>query len=266
LDAGYQDPGGLAGSGQLALDSGFLEELVGLVAAGFGVGEDGGERRPGRVGEDPLGVVGDGCSHVADQNATGFLPGRAGCEFGKRRGECAVGGCLEVLDSLAGGVGLVGVVLRFVPAPGNDGGPGESRDQCCQRAAVRARGGVDDVACRAAQGVGGTVFRPDMGPLGSGEHLRGGLEFGAQVVGSLLGGGFDQLAKGDDVSLGVCVVGARPAKRFVWTAVSLTAISLIPPLLSGANTATTTALLGLHLVPATVVIPTLARSLRTRTD
>ncbi|WP_433469827.1 DUF6069 family protein [Spirillospora sp. CA-128828] len=59
---------------------------------------------------------------------------------------------------------------------------------------------------------------------------------------------------------------ARPAARFVWTAVSLTAISLIPPLLSGANTATTTALLGLHLVPATVMIPTLARSLRTRTD
>ncbi|MER6590628.1 DUF6069 family protein [Micromonospora purpureochromogenes] len=59
---------------------------------------------------------------------------------------------------------------------------------------------------------------------------------------------------------------ARPAERFVWTAVSLTAISLVPPLLSGANTATTTALLGLHLVPATVMIPTLARSLRTRTD
>ena len=58
---------------------------------------------------------------------------------------------------------------------------------------------------------------------------------------------------------------ARPAERFVRTAVSLTAISLVPPLLSGANTATTTALLGLHLVAATVVIPTLARSLRTRT-
>jgi hypothetical protein len=59
---------------------------------------------------------------------------------------------------------------------------------------------------------------------------------------------------------------ARPAERFVWTAVSLTAISLVPPLLSGANTATITALLGLHLVAATVMIPTLARSLRTRTD
>jgi hypothetical protein len=59
---------------------------------------------------------------------------------------------------------------------------------------------------------------------------------------------------------------ARPAKRFVWTAVLLTAISLVPPLLSGANTATTTALLGLHLVAATVMVPTLVRSLRTRTD
>ena len=58
---------------------------------------------------------------------------------------------------------------------------------------------------------------------------------------------------------------ARPAERFVWTAVSLTAISLVAPLLSGANTAATTALLGLHLVAATVMIPTLARSLRTRT-
>ena len=58
---------------------------------------------------------------------------------------------------------------------------------------------------------------------------------------------------------------ARPAERFVWTAVSLTVISLMPPLLSGANTATTAALLGLHLVAATVMIPTLARSLRTRT-
>jgi hypothetical protein len=58
---------------------------------------------------------------------------------------------------------------------------------------------------------------------------------------------------------------ARPAERFVRTALSLTAISLVPPLLAGANTATTTALIGLHLVAAAVMIPTLARSLRTRT-
>ncbi|MFI9762600.1 DUF6069 family protein [Streptomyces sp. NPDC051963] len=59
---------------------------------------------------------------------------------------------------------------------------------------------------------------------------------------------------------------ARPAERFIWTAVSLTAISLIPPLLSGATATTTTALLGLHLVPAAVMIPILTRSVRARTD
>lgn len=55
---------------------------------------------------------------------------------------------------------------------------------------------------------------------------------------------------------------ARPAARFVWTAVSLTAISLVPPLVSGASTATTATLLVLHLVPAAVMIPALARGLR----
>jgi hypothetical protein len=59
---------------------------------------------------------------------------------------------------------------------------------------------------------------------------------------------------------------ARPAERFVWTAVSLTAISLVPPFLVEADVATTAALLGLHIVPAVVMIPALAWSLRTRTD
>ena len=54
----------------------------------------------------------------------------------------------------------------------------------------------------------------------------------------------------------------RPAELFVWTAVTLTAISFVPPLLSGATAATITALMGLHLVAATVMIPGLARGLR----
>ena len=59
---------------------------------------------------------------------------------------------------------------------------------------------------------------------------------------------------------------ARPAQRFAWTAVSLTAISLVPPLLSGASTATTAALIVLHLIAAAVMIPTLARSLESRAN
>ncbi|MEV7075720.1 DUF6069 family protein [Streptomyces sp. NPDC093990] len=58
---------------------------------------------------------------------------------------------------------------------------------------------------------------------------------------------------------------ARPAVRFVWVTVGLTAISLVPPLLAGADAATTSALIGLHVLPATVMIPTLARCLRGRT-
>ncbi|ROO58907.1 hypothetical protein EDC02_0678 [Micromonospora sp. Llam0] len=59
---------------------------------------------------------------------------------------------------------------------------------------------------------------------------------------------------------------ARPAERFVWTAASLTVVSLVPPFLVEADVATTVALLGLHIVPAAVMIPALAWSLRTRTD
>lgn len=55
---------------------------------------------------------------------------------------------------------------------------------------------------------------------------------------------------------------ARPAEWFVRTAVTLAAISLVPPVLLGADAATATALVGLHVIAATVMIPTLARSLR----
>ncbi|MGW4943954.1 DUF6069 family protein [Actinoplanes sp. NPDC004185] len=58
---------------------------------------------------------------------------------------------------------------------------------------------------------------------------------------------------------------ARPADRFRWTAGSLTVISLIPPFISGADTATIAALVGLHLIAAAVMIPALTWSLRSRT-
>jgi hypothetical protein len=48
----------------------------------------------------------------------------------------------------------------------------------------------------------------------------------------------------------------------VRTAVALTAISLVPLFLVGANVATVSALIGLHLIAATVMIPVVARGLR----
>jgi hypothetical protein len=68
------------------------------------------------------------------------------------------------------------------------------------------------------------------------------------------------------IAAGLLRWSARPAERFVWTAVSLTAISLVAPLLSEADPATIAALVALHLVAAAVMIPTLGRSLRARTD
>ena len=52
------------------------------------------------------------------------------------------------------------------------------------------------------------------------------------------------------IAAGLLRWSARPAERFVQTTVSLTALSLIPPLISGAETATIAALVALHLVAA----------------
>ncbi|MFJ9914961.1 DUF6069 family protein [Actinacidiphila glaucinigra] len=52
------------------------------------------------------------------------------------------------------------------------------------------------------------------------------------------------------IAVGFLRRSAHRAERFVWTTVSLTVVSLVPPLLSGADAGTTTALLGLHVVPA----------------
>ena len=59
---------------------------------------------------------------------------------------------------------------------------------------------------------------------------------------------------------------SRPAVRFVQTAVALTAVSLVPPFAVGAGVDTALALVCLHLVPAAVVIPVLARTLRALSD
>jgi hypothetical protein len=57
----------------------------------------------------------------------------------------------------------------------------------------------------------------------------------------------------------------RPATWFLRTALTLTGISVAPPVASGADAATTTALIVLHLVAASVMIPTMVRRLRLTT-
>lgn len=66
------------------------------------------------------------------------------------------------------------------------------------------------------------------------------------------------------IAVGLARWSAHPDERFVGTAVTLTAVSLVPPFLSDADGATVAALIGLHLVAAMVMIPALTRSLRSR--
>jgi hypothetical protein len=54
---------------------------------------------------------------------------------------------------------------------------------------------------------------------------------------------------------------SRPAPAFVGVSVVLTLLSLVPPLLYGDGAATAATLVVLHLLPAAVVVPVLARCL-----
>jgi hypothetical protein len=67
------------------------------------------------------------------------------------------------------------------------------------------------------------------------------------------------------IAAGLLRWSARPAERFTWTAVTLTTVSLVPPVLWGVGAATVAVLVGLHLLAAAAVVPTLVRSLRHRT-
>jgi uncharacterized membrane protein YoaK (UPF0700 family) len=71
------------------------------------------------------------------------------------------------------------------------------------------------------------------------------------------------------VGVGIAAVIARKARRprptFVQTAITLTALSFVPDLTFGFDTASAATLITLHIVAAAIVVPTLARRLaRTR--
>jgi hypothetical protein len=72
-------------------------------------------------------------------------------------------------------------------------------------------------------------------------------------------------AVGVAIAVALARWSAHPARRWLGTAGSLTALSLVPPFAVGAAAGTIAALVLLHLVAAAVMIPTLARALRPRT-
>jgi hypothetical protein len=120
----------------------------------------------------------------------------------------------------------------------------------------------------ALTGALGTVAAMAATTLAAALAIAGGVDFevsgGAETIpvsGIAVVTGFFS-AVGVVIAAALLRWSARPADRFVRTAVSLTAISLVPPLLSGAEAVTIAALMGLHLVAASVMIPVLTNRLR----
>ena len=64
------------------------------------------------------------------------------------------------------------------------------------------------------------------------------------------------------VAAGLARWSAHPVRWWLRTTVALTALSLAPPILAAADTATAVILVGLHLLAAAVVVPAVARALR----
>ena len=134
---------------------------------------------------------------------------------------------------------------RSVPA-----GPASSRAHRCRRLA--ATGVLASLAAVVATTLAAALVRA----VGVDLEVSDGAE-SIPLSGIAVVTGFFSLV---GVALAAALLrwSAHPAERFVWTAVSLTAISLVPPVLFGTDAAATVALVALHLVAASVVIPSLA--------
>lgn len=64
------------------------------------------------------------------------------------------------------------------------------------------------------------------------------------------------------VAAGLARWSDHPVRWWLRTTAALTALSLVPPLLAAADTATAVTLVALHLFAAAVVVPAVARALR----
>ncbi|PNE38981.1 hypothetical protein AOB60_34230 [Streptomyces noursei] len=116
------------------------QEVPGVVAGGFSAGEGGGQGGPGGVGEDAVGVVGDGLSHGVLEAFGGL--GAWGMSAEVRQdglGGLAVA-LLQVAEGFLGRCCLLLVATLFVPL-----GSGASQVQ----------GGEDHGDGQAARNVGG---------------------------------------------------------------------------------------------------------------
>jgi hypothetical protein len=144
-----------------------MEESGGAVACGFGVREGGGERGPGGVVENLIGIGGDGLAYALGMAFGSWLGWATLGESGQGRDCGLVVDGLEIGECAAGGLDLLIVVAGGLPAlnchEGEDGRVEEHRDGRFVAARWLAGDGVDS----AAEGSGVVVVGLDAGAAGA---------------------------------------------------------------------------------------------------
>lgn len=160
-----------------------LKELAGVVAGRLGLGESGGQCRPGGVAEDLLGVVGQDGSYVpgmAFHGVGGWLALRQGSQWLS----CGVlVGHPEVGQSLLGGDDLLVVPPGPVPAGCGDDDQDSDVEEHRQPARVAGDRCGAQRAYRAAQGARLILFGLDAGAGGAFEGGGGLQKLCSQVAG-----------------------------------------------------------------------------------
>ncbi len=165
-DAPVEDLRGALGAVELSLGAHLDQETSGIVAGGFGLGEGGGQGAPSGVGEDSVGVVGEGRANV-------LFEAVGGCGSWRAAGQVSQDGCggllvarLEVAQSFLDHGGLLFVASLLVPLGGGAGQVHGGEEQG-DREPARLAGGVGEFLGGLAQGGGGLVVGKDGGAAGA---------------------------------------------------------------------------------------------------
>lgn len=204
-DAPVEDLGEVLGAVEFPLGAHLGQEASGVVASGFGVGEGCGQGGPSGVGEDPVGVVGEGRAEVPLEAAGGLgswcVAGQL-CQDGC--GGLLVAG-LEVAEGFVGCCGLLLVAALLVPLRGGSGQVHGGEEQGDGESA-RFVGGVGEFLGGLAQSVGCFVVGAGGGATGAVERRGGCTQLCAVRAGCGAGDVVEGVAESGELALGGRIV------------------------------------------------------------
>lgn len=168
---------------QSSLIGGLLEELLGVVSCGLGLGECGSEGVEGPVLHHLRRVFGHGPSDDVDVPLDHLLRRSALGQGGQGRGSHLGVSRLEVDHGLMGGSDLLVVVAELVPASGGDDGEDRGVEEHRQGSSVPGGSLAEHGPHGTAQGTGMVVIGSDAGPGGALERGRCLTELGSNGLG-----------------------------------------------------------------------------------